>query len=171
MNKTRILVYMGLFIAMHIIFARFLSFQTTFVRISFEFLPIALASIMFGPLVGAATGGVADILGMIIAPKSAYFPGFTLSAMLVGLIYGLILYKKPKTILRISFAVILSVLFVDIGLNTWWLTMITGKAASVFLGMRVVKSIVWAPVQIIMIHQIWKYAGNFIETKLKLQKV
>lgn len=162
MKTTRTLVFMALFIALQVILTRFLSIQTPILRIGFSFIPVALCSIILGPALGGITAGIADIVGMMIFPPSAYFPGFTLSALLSGAIYGLVLYKKPNTILRVAISVLLVTIIVDLGLNTWWLTMITGKAASVLIYPRLIKSAIMFPIQVSLISLIWKYTYSHI---------
>ena len=67
------------------------------VRLSFGEIPIMLAGILFGPFAGALTGIAADLLGyMINSAGLAYFPGFTLSAALIGFIPGLLLKNSEK---------------------------------------------------------------------------
>ncbi len=39
---------------------------------------------------------LADLIGATLFPAGPFFAGFTLSAFLTGLIYGLILYKREK---------------------------------------------------------------------------
>ena len=163
MSKTKTIAFVGLLVAIEIIFTRFLSFQTPIIRIGFGFIPIAFSAILFGPVIGGLTGALADVVGMIIFPKSAYFPGFTLSAFLGGAIYGLFLYKKQVTVFNVTISVLLITLFVDLGLNTLWLSMITGKAALALLIPRIYKSAIMLPVQIAAIHVLWKYIGSHID--------
>ena len=40
---------------------------------------------MFGPVMGFMCGGLGDIIQYIIKPTGPYFPGWTLSAALLGL--------------------------------------------------------------------------------------
>ncbi|MGI6778682.1 MAG: folate family ECF transporter S component [Acetivibrionales bacterium] len=171
MKKTRNLVFLGLLIAMEITFTRFFAFQTLTIRIGFGFIPLSLTSMFFGPIIGGIASMLSDIVGMIIAPRGAYFPGFTLSALLTGVIYGLMLYKKPKTIFRVALSVLIITLFIDLGLNTLWIYMTTGRAAVVLLMERALKSAVLFPVQVIMITAVWNYVGRFVENNfLKSEK-
>jgi ECF transporter S component (folate family) len=166
MKQTRVLVYMALFISMEIILTRFFAIQTSIVRIGFGFIPIAFSGIMFGPVIGGLTAMLADIVGMIIMPKGAYFPGFTFSALLTGAIYGFFLYSKPKTIFRIFMATLVINLFVDLGLNTLWLTMLTGNAAAAILPARLAARLVVLPLQTVMVYVLWRYLRVFIENSL-----
>jgi len=163
MRKTRVLVFMGLFIALEVILTRFFAIQTPIVRIGFGFLPIALSAIMFGPVVGGITAMLADIIGMMIAPKGMYFPGFTVSAFITGAVYGLFLYKKNNSVLRVFFAVLTITLIVDLGFNTVWLTMLTGNAASAIIVPRLIKCAIMLPVQVLMVHAAWRYIVGSIQ--------
>jgi ECF transporter S component (folate family) len=166
MKNTRVVILMGLLIALEIVLTRFLGIQPTpTLRIGFGFIAISLSAIMFGPILGGITAVVADILGMVLFPKGAYFPGFTLSAFLGGAIYGLYLYKKPKSILRITLAVLTIIVFVDLGLNTLWLSMITGKAALAIITPRIVKSVIMLPIQTVIIYVLWKYIGAYVDSR------
>lgn len=162
MNRTRTIAFVGLLVAMEIIFTRFLSFQTPIIRIGFGFIPIAFSAILFGPVVGGLTGAISDVIGMLIFPAGAYFPGFTLSAFLGGVIYGLFLHKKQVTVINVALSVLVITLFVDLGLNTLWLSMITGKAAFVLLIPRLYKSAIMLPIQATTIFVLWKYIGSHI---------
>lgn len=158
MKNIRIVISLGMFIAMEVILTRFLSIQTPIVRIGFSFIPIAISSMMFGPVFGGIAAALADIIGMMIFPTGgAFFPGFTLSAFLTGVIYGLFLSKKSKTFLRISMAVIVVSAFINLGLDTIWLLMITGKGILVILPPRIIKTIVMVPIQILLIKAVWNY--------------
>lgn len=151
MKKIRTLVFVGLLIAMNIILTRFLSIQTPIVRISFGFLPASLSGILFGPVIGGITCGLSDVMGMIVYPKGAYFPGFTLSGIVGGVIYGLMLYKKPKTVLNITAAVIVAAIIPDLILDTLWLKIITGKAVYAIIVPRLLSIIAMIPVKVISI--------------------
>lgn len=167
MKKTRILVFLSLLVAMDVVLTHMIPvIQVDIIRISFGFVPQSFSSMLFGPFIGGVGAVLGDIIGMIIAPKGAYFPGFTLSALLTGMIYGFFLYRRPKTFLRITLAVLCITLFVDIGLNTYWLTILLGKGYVAILPARVIKSVVMLPAQVSVIYLLWRYAGNRIENTL-----
>lgn len=64
-------------------------------RINLTSIPIILSGIICGPLIGLITGALSDILCFVIKPAGPFFPGFTLTSALTGLIPGLI-YKYFK---------------------------------------------------------------------------
>lgn len=162
MNKTNKIVYMAILIALEIIITRFLSIQTPILRIGFGFIPLALGGAMLGPVLAGTMAASADILRMFLFPSGfPYFPGFTLSAFVAGAIYGLLLYKRQVSILRTALAVALIIIFVDLFMNTYWLTMTTGKAASVLIGTRITKSIIMFPIQTTIIYTVIKLIDRF----------
>jgi ECF transporter S component (folate family) len=166
MKKTKVLVFLGLLISMDVILTHLVPvIQWQTIRVSFGFLPESFSSMLFGPLIGGIGAVLGDLLGMLVAPKGPYFPGFTFSALITGVIYGIFLYKKPKTAINISLAVICTTLLVDFGLNTYWLTILYGKGFFIILPGRIIKSLVMLPVQISMIYALWRYAGKLIENR------
>lgn len=77
---------------------------TDFIKIGFAFIADEMTGMMFGPVVGGLMGAAADIVKYLVRPTGAFFPGFTISGALSGVIYGVILYKKPLSIKRIALA-------------------------------------------------------------------
>lgn len=160
---------MSLLISMYVVLSHIVPvLKIDAIQISFGFVPLAFGSMLFGPLIGGVGGALGDIIGTIVAPKGPYLPGLTLDVFLAGMIYGLFLYKKPKTILRISLAVLCITVFVNIGLNTYWLTFLLGKGYMALLPARIIKNAAMLPVQISMLYLIWNYAGSRIERNLQV---
>lgn len=130
---TKNMLLLALFAAISIILTRFLSFYLPIlavntVRISLGNIPIVLAGLLLGPLAGAATGIVADVIGAVFLSPLGYFPGFTLTACLVGFIPGLL---KPRFSNSLKFSSILIIVYIteiitSILLNTLWLHMTMG---------------------------------------------
>jgi len=170
MKNIRIIVFVGLFVAMDVILERYLGIETLFVRFGLGFIPISLSAAMFGPIVGALTGALADIAGMIIFPKGPYFPGFTVSALLTGAVYGLFLYRRSKNWLNICLSVLIVSLVIDLGLTTIWLSILYNRAVVLFIGERIVKTAIVIPLRIVMIYAVWRYAGRFIESRKLLKE-
>ncbi len=120
-------------------------------RMSLTFLPLMLTAYLLGPAPAMIVGAVGDILSFVFFPNGQYFPGFTLSAMLGGLIYGLFLYHKTGDIRgRVIAAVVAVVVFVNMCLNTLWLAILYNKAFIVFLTSRVFLNIIEIPVMILL---------------------
>jgi ECF transporter S component (folate family) len=63
-------------------------------KITFTFVPVVAAAILYGPAGGAAVWGLADLIGAVLFPRGVYFPGFTVTAALKGALYGWFLSRK-----------------------------------------------------------------------------
>lgn len=129
------LVLASLFATISIVLTQFLSFYIPFlgnnsVRIGFGHVPLLLAGLLLGPFWGAATGAVADFLGATIFPfGGGYFPGFTVTALLTGLIPGLFRrytgYAKLNW-LHLLFITLVTEVVASIFINTLWLSLMYG---------------------------------------------
>ncbi|WP_317855451.1 folate family ECF transporter S component [Chakrabartyella piscis] len=118
-------------------------------EISFSFLAVAMAGMMYGPVVGGIVGGVGDIIEFIIRPTGPFFPGFTLNKILMGVIYGLFLYKKEITWKRIALAVLVENFLSTIVLTPIWLNILYGTA--LFTIPRIIKMVLLYPVNVCLL--------------------
>ncbi|MBR0399276.1 MAG: folate family ECF transporter S component [Mogibacterium sp.] len=149
--STEQLVIMGFMIALSVVLSKLISINISFLRIGFGFLPAAVIAILYGPLWSCAGYALADLIGAFLFPTGPFNPGFTLSAALTGLIFGLVLYKKDITLLRALTASALVAVVVNLLINTYWLTFILGKGYTVLLASRAVKELVSIPVMALLI--------------------
>ena len=117
-----------------------------YIRIGFSGLPNRIVEFLFGPITGCIFGGALDVLKYIIKPTGPFFFGFTFDAMLSGIIYGSILYKKPISIWRVLVAEFIVKLVINCGLNTLWISMLYGKGFIALLGPRVIKNVIMLPI-------------------------
>ena len=149
-RKTKSLVTMAVLLALAVVLG-FVSVQVTeSLRVGFSFLPNAVSGQLFGPVGGMLVGGLADILKYLVKPTGPFFPGFTISGILGGLIYGLVLYKKPATLPRIILCMTLISVFVNILLNTYWLTILYGNSFLAIWPARIVSNLITLPINIIL---------------------
>ena len=72
---------MGLLIAIMVVLSRILGLEWQFIKISFDFVPKIVMAMMFGPIWTGIGAVIADIIGMMLFAKAAFFPGFTLNAL------------------------------------------------------------------------------------------
>ena len=110
--------------------------------VSFSYIPIAIAGWMFGIVPAMIVGGVSDIMSFLIKPTGAFFPGFTITAILTGFVFGAVLYKSKGKFIWINsiLSKTLITILLNIGLNTLWTSMLTGKAYMVLLYGRIIKN-------------------------------
>jgi len=166
MKNIKKIVFLALLIALEVVLTRFLSITTPIVRIGFGFLPIALAGIFLGPVYGMLAGALSDLLGFFLFPQGTYFPGFTLTAALRGLIFGLVHTGRKVTFNRTFISSALTTIICDLFLNTIWLHLLYGNAYALMLVPRLIKAGLMIPISMFLILASWKATGSFLRSRL-----
>lgn len=177
LKSTRNLVLCAMMAALAIVLSYTTSYYITpTIKVGFSGLPNRLVDFMFGPVVGAIFGGIMDVLKFLIKPDGGFFFGYTLTAIVSGFIYGLFYYKlqikKPlninvetetrtmlfwawvkvnaKTILLIFIANALVKVICNIGMNTLWTSMMSGKAWLALIPSRLIKNLIQIPTDTVL---------------------
>ena len=131
------------------------------IEIRFGSLPIGIAGMSLGPGIAAIVGALTDIGGYLVKPTGPFFPGFTISGIVSGLIFGFILYNKKPTLARIVAAEAVHTLIVGIIMNTYWLDMMyIKKGFFVTLVARLPKELVMLPINILMLYIVLEAFGR-----------
>ena len=167
---TRQISLIALLAAISVI-ARFFSFYILgeTIRIAFDHIPILFAGLLLGPLGGAFTGIISDILGVLAMPVGGFFPGFMLSYALIGFIPGVI-FKNTNlnniSLKKLTFAFILTDVIVSLFLNTFWLSLMFGDAYLALLPPRILARMIIVPIHIFFIHTLLNYVPIFSKENL-----
>lgn len=154
--NTRMVVTLGLLIAIEVVLSRFFSINAWNIKVGFAFVPCALCGVMFGVGPTVIVELLADLLGATLFPSGMFFPGFTLTAGLRGLSYGLILHKK-QTPAYILTAVLFNQLVLGLLLNTLWISVLYGSPYIPTLLSRVPQCLLLVPVEFVVIGAIAKF--------------
>ena len=120
MKKEKLfkIILTAILIALNVILERFVpTYSVWNNNISVGFVTVAFAACYLGVPYAIAVGGFGDLIGALIKPFGPYFPGYTITNMLVGLCLGIFLYKKA-TVIRISIATIINKVVCSLVLNT-----------------------------------------------------
>ncbi len=88
--------------------------------LSLTYLFFALIGLIYGPIAGFTIGFFSDVLGYFLFDKSGltFYFGYTLQAMLAGLVYGLFLYKSKITFVKCFIARLIINLFLNVVLGS-----------------------------------------------------
>lgn len=162
MKKNKKIIISALLLAASIVINRFLSINTSILSIGFTFVPLMLSGIILGPKYSIIIATLADLIGAFLFPFGSFFIGYTISAFLTGLVYGLLLYNKDKFEVNKKFIIhlIISILIVTIlingGLNTLWLILTSKKATIAILPTRIIKQLIMIPVMFITMYSLCK---------------
>lgn len=137
------------------------------IKIGFNFLPVAITGILCGPASAMIVGGLGDVLSFLIAPMGFYFPGWTVSGTLVGLLYGIFLYKSKCSLVSIIICEVIIGVFVEITLGSLWLLLQYDKAFFIMAGVRGLKTLVATPIEIAVVFFFSKILRKIPKLKFK----
>jgi ECF transporter S component (folate family) len=156
-------VAIALLMALDIVLTRLLPIvNTPTLRLSLSFVPVALISAAYGPLWAGAACAMDDLIGATLFPTGAFFPGFTLTALLTGVTFAVFLHRRAVTWKRALPAAAIVCLFYNLCLDSCWLYIIMGKGFLARMPTRVAKAAIMLPLETILIPLVWKYVGRFI---------
>ena len=119
-------------------------------QFTFGFLPIAAAGALMGPVAAAVVGALGDFFGAHLFPQGAYFAGFTLTNIVVGVAYGLLLHVHRPGWVRVILATV-AVSLCNLFLNSFWLSLLyASRAYWGWVGVRASTYLFEAPVQAVL---------------------
>ncbi len=148
LKQTAVLTKAALLTAVYVLLHTFTTIVVTAtMQIRFSPLALAVTGILYGPVVGAISGGIGDLIKCLIRPTGGFFFGFTFGEMVRGFLYGLILHNQKPTVLRVLLAVVCSKIVVDFFMTSLWLAMMGNGAYLVLLASRAVSVLIMIPVE------------------------
>lgn len=152
LSNTRTLTMAALLVALNVALASVRVQITPELRLSIGFITQVAAGLLLGPVVAMLTGAAGDIVALVCFPSGAYFPGYTLTAVVGGLIYGLMLYERPRVgyLWALMTKAIVS-LVCNVFLNTLWLTLTSGSAMLALMPARIIKNLGLLPLEALML--------------------
>jgi len=162
MNSNTKIALSALLVAVFFVNNRFFNPSPIwYANASLAIVAVMLAAFIMGAKWAAIVGGLGDIVGALTLPRGgAYFFGFTFNWILIGLIFGLLIYRgRNKTdrrlLINMIIASVLAYALVQIPLASFWLywmfasvdtyLVIAGTRAWIFAIVLVVQIIVAWP--------------------------
>lgn len=124
--NAKSITIVGVLVAIEIILTQFFTVHTWNLKIGFSFIPVVVAAILFGPVTAGLVAAIGDVVCAVLFPVGAFFPGFTLTAFLTGIIYGLC-FRKSTSLKNVLCAVLIKQLAVSQVLNTYWISFLYGS--------------------------------------------
>lgn len=151
-RNVRVLAFAGLVCAMAIVLEGLpIYLLGPSLKIYFSFLVVGLGCMCYGPCVGMMAGAIIDSVGFLLSSYGEpYFPGYLITAMLSGLIYGVMLYRQKPTLPRI----IVTRLIINYGSNVLlgsvWKAMLYGKGYLYYFTSGLVKNTTMLPIEVFL---------------------
>lgn len=147
------IILAALLIALNVILERFLAYSVWNQTISFGFIAVAFAAAFLGTPYSVAVAGFGDLIGSLLFPFGAYFPGFTVTNCIYGLILAEFIYKNATPI-KIVIGVILNKIVCSLILNTLWISIMYRGGVDAFfivLPTRIPGAAIMTAVELIVI--------------------
>ena len=142
MPRTKKLVIMGVAVALILVIPKLIIpisvFGFSTVKIGFGFIITFLVATQLGPLSGGLVAAIANVLFAFLFPVRPYFPGFTLTSFIAGIIVGCLMkffskFSKNENSLLVCFISILLARLFSALLNTVWLWLIFFKTSFILI--------------------------------------
>lgn len=158
-GTLRILTISALLCAMSIVLGKYLAIRGGDVlRFSFENLPILLAGMAFGPIVGAVVGIISDLVGCLLVGY-AINPIITLGAALIGITSG-VLYRwtgKLSVGVRVTLAVTVSHLLGSVLVKTLGLAAFYSMPLGVLMLWRLLNYVIVGALEALLLGVVFKH--------------
>lgn len=169
--SVRKLVFLALMVAMNVVLSRLSIQLSSEIRLSIVgFLPMAMAGMLLGPLSGGLTGALGDIVNYVLFTHvyGAYFPGYTLTALLSGLWYGWMLHNHKLTWPRAILTILPVIVLGEMGLNSVWVYMMYSKTFWAKLPLRLLTNLVELPLKVLLLVGMERLTARIPKSYLKL---
>ena len=162
-KNIRVLAFAGMVTALAIILESFpIYLLGQSLKIYFSFVVVSLGCACYGPLVGMGVGAVIDTLGFLLSSYGEpYFPGYLVTAVLSGFIYGVLLYKRKPTLLRIIVVRLIINYGSNVLLGSVWKAMLYGKGYLYYLTSGAIKNTLMLPVEVFLMWAVLNAAVNY----------
>ncbi|MDR3210236.1 MAG: folate family ECF transporter S component [Oscillospiraceae bacterium] len=175
--SLRLLTHLAMLAALEIVLNRFLSINTTALKIGFAFVAIVVASAAYGPIWGAVTYAVADVVGALLFPTGPIMFGITADCAAMGFMFGMFLYgipavrlKSAATWARVVTPVLINSLLFGLVLNSYWLSLIySARSFGYFFTMRLTEYAVLIPIEIALIPALLAFVARLRKSRLLAQ--
>ena len=152
LKQVRTLTGVAMLLAMSVVISFTASVRVTeTIKIGLGYLITALLGMLYGPFTAALAAGAGDLIKYLLKPDGAYFFGFTLTAMLGGVVYGVFFYREKCTIPRAIASKATVSLLLNCLLNTVWVSWLYGMPFGA-LGPRVIKNLMALPFEIVLLY-------------------
>ena len=156
LDNPKVLTACALMVALSIVCGKLIAFNVgTILRFSFENLPILLASVAFGPVLGIIVAVCADLIGCLIVGYEIN-PLVTLGAALIGLVGGVLFkaLRRLPELARIIISVISAHLIGSVLVKTFGLSRFYEISFGMLLAWRSLNYVIIAALEILLLYYV-----------------
>ena len=165
LKSVKYLAIMGMMIAMKVVLNNIRIPVSDNLNIMFTYIPAALEGLIIGPAAAMVSGFITDMLGVMTSNYGPFFPGYTLTKILSGLIYGLFFYRQKPTLPRIAACKVVINYGINVALGSLWSSMMMGKAYMVYFSTSIVKNTILLPIEIAILYLVFRVITPILKRK------
>lgn len=150
-SNVRSLTLAAMMVALYVaLYASTVNLSET-LRINFNWVVLAFAGYLLGPFLAGMVGVSGDIIGFLIRPTGSYFIGFGLNVMMIGVVYGLVLYKTKISFIKILIPRLYQSFIANLIFNSIMLSAMFGIDFRANFIPRLIKNSVLFPIEYIIL--------------------
>lgn len=165
LKNTKYLALMAIFIALRIVVSTMFIPVAENLRIGISFLVTSVEGAIIGPAAGLVSGALSDLIGFMLFPTGPFFIGYTITAMCGSLIWGLFLYERKITVLRLAAAKFIINYFVNVLLGSTWSAILYSKGFIYYAANSLIKNTVLLPLEIILLVVVFSAVIPFLKKR------
>lgn len=121
------------------------------IEIRFGFIAIAVVAALSGPVMAALVAFIGDIIGTLLFYGGSFFWGYTLSWVLLGIVFGVFFYKEKISVPRVIFSMLFNTCIINLLLTTKWEQMMGFGTFEALFVKRLMLNIIMLPVNTILL--------------------
>jgi ECF transporter S component (folate family) len=136
------------------------------IEIRFGFLAVAVAAMLYGPVVAPLVAVIGDVLGTILFYGGSFFWGYTVSWLLQGIVFGLFFYKLRFSIPRTVGCMVFNTCVINLLLTTKWEEMMGFGTFTGLFAKRILHNVIVFPINILAVYVLLRSVA-VLYTKLR----
>lgn len=160
---TRQLTLASMLIALQVVLGKLSVGDPNVVKVSLGFMATAMIGYFLGPWIGGFAMVVNDLISnTILSSGTLFFPGFTFSAFISGVIAGMFLYNQKVTWQRAFVYEFFQILITNVFFTTLWVYLMslssssTSRGFMALLAIRLPKEVISWPIEALIVFVILK---------------
>ncbi len=155
-RNPKILVFCSVMIAISVVLSYFTLRFSAYLRVGFGYITQPVVGSFLGPLFGGILGILQDLLSFLLNPTGGFLPAYTLSMGICGMLYGMMLFRKPVTVWRVFLAELLVTAVGNILLNSIAIAPTAGSGLAGILPARILKNLLLLPIHTVLDYVVLK---------------
>lgn len=146
-------VFMALLVALNIVLERFVGWVGVNTAYGISFVAIIFAAVQYGPLGAVLVSCLGDVLGTVLSGRVPVV-GFTVTAAVQGIIYGIVFYKKRGEyhIYKTPLAILPTLAICSLLMNSYFLSELIGTKFIDQMIIRLPQVLITIPIQLVITH-------------------